>query len=121
MNIQEITRLMEVLGTEYPKNFEVTPERMKLWQAILEPVEYPEACAALVDLIREARPFPPVVGEIFQHVLINRRSAAQKIRIQTAEKKALPPPELTPEQIEKNKSILAQLSKDLAAKKAMRQ
>lgn len=121
MNIQEITRLMEVLGTEYPKNFEVTPERMKLWQAILEPVQYWEACEALVDLLREARPFPPVVGEIFQHVVSKRRSAAKAKQIETMEKKALPPPELTPEQIEKNKAMLAQLSKDLAAKKAMRQ
>lgn len=121
MNIQEITRLMEVLGTEYPKTFEVTPERMKLWQAILEPVEYHEACAALVDLLREARPFPPVVGEIYQHVNTTRRSRAKAAQIESIETKALPPPEISPEQIEKNKKMLADLSKDLAAKKAMRQ
>jgi hypothetical protein len=74
MKMEEVVKLMAVLGSEYPKHFEVTQERIKLWAMVLGHATYIEAAKALISILGEARPFPPVVGEVNQQILKERKA-----------------------------------------------
>jgi hypothetical protein len=116
---------MAILGTEYPKNFEVVPERIKLWHKILEGCDYHEGERALIKLLSEPRPFPPVVGEICEEIRAERHAKLReqrRLELEAAERKALPAPEeISEEKKQENLAILKKLSEDIARKKAMRQ
>jgi hypothetical protein len=116
MNAKEITKIMAIIATEYPRQFDITEERVKLWQAILAHAQYSEASFALATVLSEARPFPPAVGEINQAILSQRVDNRRRIAATTQQ--ALPEPPIPPE---KAKAMFKKLVEDLAAKKAMRQ
>ena len=95
MQAGEITKLMAIIATEYPRNFEVSKERIKLWLMILGHAGLEEASRAVGVVLSEARPFPPQVGEINQAILQGRIEArAHRLMLEEqARLRLAPPPE----------------------------
>lgn len=113
MTLQEITKLMAILATEY-ENFQISEERIGLWNEIIGYANFQEGLRALKYFFTQALPFPPKIGEINQKILELRKEDRRKESY-----KELPEPEISPEQIEKNKKLLQELSATLASKKGI--
>lgn len=74
MTEQQVKQIFAILRAEYGTRFTVTDDRSRLWQIILAHSDYQETQLAVAQLLSEARPFPPTIGEINQTILANRKT-----------------------------------------------
>jgi Loader and inhibitor of phage G40P len=114
MKMEEVVKLMAVIGSEYPKHFEVNQERIKLWAMVLQHANYMEAAKALVTLLGESRPFPPVVGELNQQILKERKA---RHREEEKKQKQLPQPIMDEESRNRCLDLLQECVVGIASKK----
>lgn len=115
MNKQELAKILLIVSGTY-QNFQSNDMTLKTWEAVLGYVSFKHAQKALFNYIQEGYQFAPTPGQIFQAVLTIKKEERRKQSF-----KELPLPEITEEQKQKNLKMLADLSKDLAEKKALRQ
>lgn len=69
MTKQEISKLMAIIALEFSGRFDVTEERVGLWQQTLGSVDYQTGLKAVVKSLRECGQFPPTVGTIYENIL----------------------------------------------------
>lgn len=73
MTETQVKQIFAILRAEYGTRFTVGDDRARLWQIILAHSDFQEVQLAVAQLLSEARPFPPSIGEINQTVLANRK------------------------------------------------
>lgn len=110
MSPNEIMKLMQIIKAEYRKSFEISDERLLLWSGILKPLKYKEGLDSIIALISEARPWPPQVGEIYQHALSQRKALSRKNSYVKLQKHEDVPEELRKENIKLLQDLILRLS-----------
>lgn len=110
MSPTEVSKLMQIIKAEYRKAFEITDERVLLWSGILKPLKYKEGLDAIISLLSESRPWPPQVGEVYQHALSTRRNLARKNSYVKLQKSEDIPEEIRKENIKLLQDLLVRLS-----------
>lgn len=74
MNKQELTRIIYVIKSTYPKTYEkFTPidiaHMTEAWYAVMQDYTYEEACAGLkMFMANDTQGFPPVPGQIIEQI-----------------------------------------------------
>lgn len=115
MIIEDITKIMAIIATEYDPLFIVTEERIGIWHKVLGHATYGEALRAVEIYFSEDHDYPPRIGKLNRKIIAVRYQEKRRAELN---RPALP--EMSEEQRQKNKAFFKQVYEDLANKKAMR-
>lgn len=117
MKLEEISKLMMLIGAEFPGTFKTSPERVVIWQRVLGDFEYAEAVEATIDVIGRGREFPPNVGTIREQILLRREARDPRPALPQFTPFSLPEPEkISEEGRAKIKALLADFQAKTAKK-----
>lgn len=116
MTKQEISKLMAVIALEFSGRFEVSDERVSLWQETLGNISYKLAMKAIVRAIRESGQFPPNVGTIYEICCEIIAEHNRKIRLAQKEQQFALPEPIDPVKLEEGRKMLRDLVVNLSSK-----
>jgi hypothetical protein len=77
MTKNEITKLMALISVEYAGRFDVTEERVTVWENILRSFDYRDGQAGVLQAIGASGQWPPTVGEVRAKINDARKERAR--------------------------------------------
>ena len=116
MTKQEISKLMAVIALEFSGRFEVSDERVSLWQETLGNISYKLAMKAVVRAIRESGQFPPNVGTIYEICCDIMAAHNRRIRLAQKEEQFKLPEPIDPAKLQDGRKMLRDLVASLSSK-----
>lgn len=64
MEIEQVAKLMALIGVEFSGRFETTKDRLGLWAQALVKVDYEDGKAAVCQAMISAGQWPPTIGDV---------------------------------------------------------
>lgn len=105
MTKQEISKLMAIVALEFSGRFDVTEERVSLWQEALSGFDYPTCLRAVMQSLRECGQFPPTVGTIYEKACEAVQANRRALEIEKSKQPLLPAP-IDPVVLENGRKML---------------
>jgi len=105
MEPQQVKAILAILSCVFP-NLELTPERIWVWEELLEPENFEDIRAATMSFLRSKAEFPPTPGQLITLAAELRNAAAIAAKRAAEEQKRLGEPPETEAQRQKNLAML---------------
>lgn len=105
MQRTEILKLMAIIASEYAGRFDVTPERVEVWENILKSFDFIDGQAGTVAAISASGQWPPTVGEVRNKVNDARKERARRNQV-AADSRRMISDHRDPAAIEKGRALL---------------